>query len=291
MRIPLTLTTRPFTVDEALNLGASERVLEGKRFRRLFKGVYVCRELAVPHSLLIDAAALALPRAYPSHVTGLQRLTSDIGPKFPLHFTTPDPIRTRLRGIFVHRADEMPPVDHSAVIPEACWVGSALQLGRWDLIAAGDWLLANRHTTLERLHAYVDSAHGVHGVRLARHALTFVRERVESPRETIVRLYIVRAGLPEPECNINIYDGERFLGRGDLVYREFKIIVEYDGRQHLTDIGQWEHDVARHEGFHEAGWIVLRVTNAQLANPNALLQRIHQALVARGYSGPAQHVA
>ena len=290
-RIPHTLNARPFTVDEALNLGISERVLEGNRFRRLYKSVYVRRDLEVSHAVRIEAAALALPHAYPSHVTGLRRLECDIGPTFPLHFTTPDPIRTRLPGLFIHRADEMPPIEHGSIIPEACWVGSALQLSTWHLIIAGDWLPTNRHTTLERLHGYVDGAHGVHGVRLARHALTFVRERVESPQETVVRLAILRAGLPEPVCNINIYDGECFLGRGDLVYREFRIVIEYDGRQHLTDLGQWEHDVARHEGFHEAGWIVIRVTNAQLASPNALIRRIHRALVSCGYRGPAPRLA
>jgi hypothetical protein len=49
------------------------------------------------------------------------------------------------------------------------------------------------------------------------------------------------AGLPEPEVNPDIRNASgRFVGRGDLVYRRWRVIVEYDrvgGRENPTSTG------------------------------------------------------
>ena len=66
---------------------------------------------------------------------------------------------------------------------------------------AVDWLIHRHLVTLDGLQRFVDTVHA-HGVKQARRAMIFVRERVESPRETVVRLMIVLARLPEPEPNV-----------------------------------------------------------------------------------------
>jgi hypothetical protein len=62
-----------------------------------------------------------------------------------------------------------------------------------------------------------------------------LRPGAESRPETLLRLLLGRAGLPEPEVNVDIRDDSgRFLGRADLVYPPWRTIVEYDGDQHRT---------------------------------------------------------
>jgi hypothetical protein len=92
-----------------------------------------------------------------------------------------------------------------------------------DLVAAGDWLLRRRRTTLVRRRAAVQTYSG-RGVVAARAAITLVRERVDSPRETWLRLCLVLAGLPTPEWNLIIGDDQGPIGRVDLVYLTYKLI-------------------------------------------------------------------
>ena len=92
-----------------------------------------------------------------------------------------------------------------------------------DLVAPGDWLLRRRRTTLVRRRAAVQTYSG-RGVVAARAAITLVRERVDSPRETWLRLCLVLAGLPTPEWNLIIGDDQGPIGRVDLVYLTYKLI-------------------------------------------------------------------
>jgi hypothetical protein len=80
-------------------------------------------------------------------------------------------------------------------------------------------------------------AKGVYVV-VARTAVGLIRERVDSPRETWLRLSLVLAGLPTPECNLIIRDDRGPIGRVDLVYLAYQLVIEYEGDQHRTDRGQ-----------------------------------------------------
>ncbi|POH69673.1 MULTISPECIES: hypothetical protein [Cryobacterium] len=67
----------------------------------------------------------------------------------------------------------------------------------------------------------------------------------------MLRVIIVLAGLPEPECNDNVFDENgRFLVRGDLVYPEYPL---------------------------------LQFTDDDLLDPAALVARITRRLRARGW--------
>jgi very-short-patch-repair endonuclease len=94
---------------------------------------------------------------------------------------------------------------------------------------------------------------------------------------------IVLAGLPEPECNYNVFaeDGT-FLARGDLAYSEYKLLLEYQGDQHRTDRAQWRSDIRRTGRLEDAGWQVLQFTDDDLRDPAALVARIRLRLRARG---------
>jgi hypothetical protein len=58
---------------------------------------------------------------------------------------------------------------------------------------------------------------------------------------------LILAGLPMPECNLIIGDDQGPMGRVDLVYLAYKLIIEYEVDQHRTDRGQWNGDIDRQE--------------------------------------------
>jgi very-short-patch-repair endonuclease len=91
---------------------------------------------------------------------------------------------------------------------------------------------------------------------------------------------IVRAGLPEPpERNAPVTTASgRLLGRADLVYREQRIAIEYDGDGHRSSRRQWQGEVRRYESFADAGWRVNRVTSDDLVSPRILLARLSSQL-------------
>ena len=138
-----------------------------------------------------------------------------------------------------------------------------------DLVAVGDALVLTPvyddgsgdrpWVPLHLLSKRVEQFRG-RGKRTAARALTLVRDGSESRPRTHVRLALVGAGLPEPELNVAVYKADgRFLGRGDMVYRHRRVIVEYDGDHHRTDSAQYDDDLQRIDGFIEDGWRVIRI--------------------------------
>jgi very-short-patch-repair endonuclease len=80
--------------------------------------------------------------------------------------------------------------------------------------------------------------------------------------------------------------GGAAIGRFDLVYREWRVIVEYDGDQHRTSSRQYDRDQLRLEAATMAGWIVVRVrSHALFAAPERMVRRVTDALRQRGWVG------
>ena len=97
----------------------------------------------------------------------------------------------------------------------------------------------------------------------------------------------MRAGLPEPEVGVDIYDANgRFLGRADQLFRQWKVISEYDGEQHRTSSTQYDRDETRIENFHRAGFATVRIRKGQLfGRPDSAVKRVTRALRAAGWPG------
>lgn len=153
-----------------------------------------------------------------------------------------------------------------------------------ELVAAGDSLVQRCRPllTLAELDRVIGRHAGNRGNKKLRVAMSFVRVGCDSPRETDLRLVLVRAGLPEPVVNAIVSaPGER-LRYGDLVYPEWKVIVEYDGRGHLEP-AQVASDILRLEQLTRAGWVVIRVVHEHFADPHSIVRRVRDALLAAGW--------
>lgn len=287
---PPELENRAFTLSTAAAFGLTRRVLQGKGFRKIHRGVYCYAHAELTLALLIEAARLALPPdAAISHTTALQWLGVGLGPTGPLHFSTNSSSQTVLNGVVLHRrqgtlspreADGVPTLGPDRTFVDCCTI-----LGAVDLIRAGDWLVRLGLTTPLRLSEYAHARH-LDGVTKARRVVGHVRARVDSVAETDVRLMIRFGRLPEPDVNVDIFDDNgAFLARGDLVYRKYRIIVEYDGWQHERDAHQRQKDHLRRERLEAAGWRLIVITVADLRNPASIVTRVHTVLVKAGYHG------
>jgi len=157
-----------------------------------------------------------------------------------------------------------------------------------DLVALGDYFCRQWRigygrpnaghpplATRDELRAALDAGRRRGASRL-RQALESVREDSWSPRESRVRCILVAAGLPEPELNIDVFDGAgKFLGCVDMAYPGEKVAIEYLGMLHDE---RWAEDVERLAALRAAGWTVIEVTAPLLKRPVELVRRVSAAL-------------
>jgi hypothetical protein len=292
--IPPELLSRPFRRREADDLGLSRRVLQGRRFVRLFDDVYAVMEIADDPLIRAKAVQLANPGAALSHDSAAGHYGLPLPRRVGSHVTVP---RGRLRSITpippsgdrtrVHetRQPETWTYDGWLVtLPERTLTDLGQTFGLLDLVAVGDALVRRELTTPEAL---IDAAQAARrpGVRAARRSAALVRPRVDSATETRLRLLTVLAGLPEPETGRDIYDGHgAWIARPDLSYPKLRIAIEYDGRHHAESGRQWAKDIGRREHYDRSDWRLIVVTSHHLyRQPGPTIMRILELLHERGH--------
>jgi hypothetical protein len=281
----------PFTTAEASALGFGRGRLSGRSASRQLRGVYVCADDETSEATRIRAALRVLPPGTVADgVTAVRLYGVKLGESAPLRLLTSHPHPVRRPEVRVRRTSLAPKhvLVHQVptLRPEDAFVAAALELDLVDLVAAGDWLVRLGHTSPADLSAAAARATG-RGSRLARRAAALVRERVDSVRETELRLAIVLAGLPEPEANPVVLVGGRRLGRVDLFLWAYRTVIEYEGDQHRTDRAQWNRDIYRQEQLVGDGNSLVRVTAERMRSPRTVVLAVHEAMVKGGYKGPA----
>ncbi|MGM7669356.1 endonuclease domain-containing protein [Microbacterium sp. A93] len=158
--------------------------------------------------------------------------------------------------------------------PEWTWVQlAATTIGDADLVAAGDSLLqaadgpsaqrepgVHPRSSIQAIEAAITSRTKMKGITRARTLVELLREGADSPQESRLRIKIVDAGITEPLVNpeIILSSGEEITP--DLVWRDLKICVQYEGDHHRSDSDQWDRDIERDLRMQADGWIVIRVT-------------------------------
>lgn len=271
----------------ALRAGLTKNVLRGPTVQRLGHGLYVAA--GSDPGLLEHAAAIMLAMPSDAVVTGATALHLygvRVGNPCPIEVVTATGAQTRRPGVRLTRASALPPNRRRMTTPVAAWLSACSKLDLIDAVTAADWIAHSGLAPLSAIREAAASASG-RGCRLARRAAGLARENVESPRETQLRLMVVLAGLPTPRCNITLGNESFIIGRVDMRFGEFLVILEYDGDQHRSDRDQWNLDLDRNESFADCGYLTLRVSSARMRRPRDLVRRLHRLLVERGYSGPA----
>jgi very-short-patch-repair endonuclease len=286
------IADRIWTRERARREGVSRgRLTAGQEFVRVLPGYYV--KACWGDDLLTRCAVVtrAVPGSVVSHWTALQlaRLPVPLTSDDAIHVSVPAELQPRRVGVVVHRLDDPPapvpgPVPRSG--PGRAWCdAAALAAGAdpasgdlGDLVATADALLRRSPRTLEPVLAHLAGCPGGRGVDLARRALALVDGAAESAQESRLRVELVRAGLPRPVSQFEVWRGGRFVARLDLAYPDRRVAVEYDGDHHRRDPRQWRRDIERRERLEAMGWRVIVVTANDLRRPDRVVQRVAAAL-------------
>jgi hypothetical protein len=299
-RIPLPddFAGRPFLFNEAAQAGLGRSRLGGRDLARPFWGVRTAAGEITLESLCRVLQLRLPPSAFFSHATAAQILGLPVPLRLqsarPLHVAVAAPTRAvAISGVTGHRLvilkNDVGSLNGLRLTgPVRTWLDLAAQLSLLELVAVGDYLVHWRHpyAAVAQLTDAAAVYPGRRGRALVRTALPLLRTGSESPRESMLRVVIVLAGLPEPECNLEIFDPHGlFLARGDLVYRQYKLLLEYQGDYHRTDKYQWRRDITRLARVEDHDWKILQYTDDDLKTPDELVARLERRLRSRGWDG------
>ncbi|MGV9798910.1 hypothetical protein ACWDTP_12720 [Mycobacterium sp. NPDC003449] len=120
---------------------------------------------------------------------------------------------------------------------------------------------------------------GRKGIKRARATIALVDPGAESPRETWLRLLVIRAGYPPPRTQYPVRNESGVvIGEVDGAWPDLRIAIEYEGIHH-TDPDQLAKDIARIDAMIEMDWIVIRVTRRDSAAD--VLKRVAKAWASR----------
>lgn len=206
-----------------------------------------------------------------------------IGPEIPAYIC--DGYSRHERGVVVWR--DVPPADEMCRIggmmlttPLRTAVDLARKLPEDVAVAAIDALARAARLTVADIETAALRHSGQRGIRQARRIISLIDPKAESPRETALRLLIIRSGLPKPDSQHPIYNEYgALIGVVDFAWPDLKIAIEYEGAHH-TDPDAVRRDIARIESMVEVGWLVVRVTARDSAG--VVLRRLINGRASRG---------
>ncbi|MGV0747031.1 hypothetical protein [Mycolicibacter minnesotensis] len=193
--------------------------------------------------------------------------------------------RHRLPGLLIRgdalRTDEIQviggvPVTTPArtAVDLACWYRTVEAVAGLDALARAAGF---KDVDVQQI---VDRCGGRRGIVRARESLGMVDAGAESPKESWLRVILIRAGLPPPVTQIPVYDGYwQPFAVLDMGWPEVKVAAEYDGDMHRTDPIRWRKDAKRHERLQRCGWIVVRVLAGD--REGDVIRRVRAALARR----------
>jgi Protein of unknown function (DUF559) len=274
----------PFTLGEAQARGITRGVLRSHGVVGVSHGLYRPAEWDFTLREAARALCAATPGAWISHSTAA-RLHELVLPPWlsdsnELHFSKARNLPSvRRKGITGHRVTafrgEVETDGDLRISTRArTWLDLARTLPLEDLVCMGDQLIRiprpefeGRHlpyATLESLQDMLGRHRNLQGIVRAREALGLMRVGADSPPETLMRLAMADAGLPEPELQLTLRKG-RGAPSADAGYRSRRIALQYDGAHHL-DEEQERSDRRRDKAFEAAGWTVLIFTEVDLAD-------------------------
>ena len=245
----------------------------------------------------VTAYATRMPQhQFFSHVTAARFHGLPVPPRMlssaMVHVAVLTPARPpRAAGIVGHRMEVATVVDirgYRVAGAVETWCSMAPVLSVEELISMGDALVRrqNPFATMAELATAVRARKGCRGILKLVQALEEVRSGTDSVKETELRILLTRAGLPEPRVNLRINNEfGAFVAFGDLVFDEWKVIVEFDGRQHAESPAQYTKDIVRLDDLAALEYRVVRIDNTLLSFKLPAVTRVRNALLQAGWHG------
>src|SRR5438132_2605756 len=288
-RIPLELTKRPFSLQEARKVGITLSSLRGRAWRRLGSELYCWSGLRENPWLLLTTWQDLLPSgAIFSGATAAWIIGLDFDPANPVEIVVPPDSGVRSPpGLSARRCAV---ASSEAVVVRGLRATTLFRTLRdlcvqWpavEALVAIDMAVRLGLTDQGALARHAGAASGRPGAHRLR-TLAMLAASAESPMETRLRWLLIQAGLPRPEVQTDLRDGDgRFVGRVDLYYPASRLVLEYDGGNHRDRLVE---DNRRQNLLIKAGFRLLRFTAADIhSRPDVLVAQVRGVLTAPPHS-------
>ncbi len=272
----------PFLITKS---GTPELTYAQSRRAGLRKPTRGVRTDAAARSWLDDVAAVALTLptdAAFSHTTAAQLLglPTPHPDGRPFHVTVPTRRGTR-KAVAWHQRGLSEVLTIGAVPVTGyrrTWMDLAGVLAVADLVAVTDVMLRRG------LLADLAVPPGTRGAPVLRDAAALADPRSRSVRESLLRVELHQRGLPAPEINLDIIEEGEWLGCGDLVWRAYRLIIEYDGIHH-GERRQRHQDAQTRNAYAEHGWECLVWTGRHFRDLHASVDQVERVMRTRGWEG------
>ena len=281
-----------------VDAAAIRRLLRRGELVRLRRGHYVWASVpqaAREHCRVRAALAARTGSPAVSHGTAAQLwgLPVRLAATHDVHLTAAGSPRTRCRrGVHVHggRLAESETRVHQGFLVTSV-ARTVVDLARseefrWGLVTAD----AALHTGLvqpQELQEQLLRHSRSRGLSQARAVVTMADSLVESPGESLCRAALLQHGVPLPQLQHVLRDEQGFVARVDFWWQEFKLVLEFDGREkYLANLrpGSSPTDVLwaekqREDRLRALGCIVVRCTwDEVLHHPERVARRVLQAM-------------
>jgi hypothetical protein len=281
----------PFLGSEAVKAGTLRKHQLRSRFRAVFPDVYVRRDQQLT---LRDRAVAAWLWSHRQGVLAGLTAAAWHGSKWVDDDLPVELVWSNARppsGLRTYDFRLLPDeVGVVAGVPVTTSERTAFDVGRLKAmgiaIAYLDALMRETGIKISEVLEIADRHRGARGLRQLEKSLELVDPGSQSPKETWLRLLLIRAGLPPPTTQIAVLAaGGTQVYYLDMGWEDLMVAVEYDGEQHRLDRWQYTKDIRRSEALDRLGWIVIRVTVSD--RPVDIISRVRDALAFREVIEPA----
>jgi hypothetical protein len=262
----------PFSLEEARAVGISLSALRGKSWQRVGARLYRWKGASQETWALIDALRRTLP---PSAVfvgrTAAWMHRLDVQPADPVQVAVAE-LESRA-GLEVRQSDVVGETEEIRGVAVTCLPRTLLDLCLWspavEALVVIDMAVRMRLVAADQLQDYAKGRAGAARLR----SLAAIAAPAESPMETRLRWLLIKAGLPTPKVQSDLYDsGGQFVGRADLYYPLVHLVIEFDGGNHRDRLVS---DDRRQNQLVRAGYRILRFTAADLyGRPDAVVAQV-----------------
>ena len=165
-------------------------------------------------------------------------------------------------GLVVHRRAGAPLIVRNGrrtTAPAWTAVEVARALRRPRALATLDAALRSGTCSLPELWRAAAQQKGRRGIVSVRDLLALADPRSESPMESEARLVIIDGGLPVPELQYEIVDGNGELRRLDFAWSGKRVAAEYDGMAWHSGPEAMRRDRRRQAALLDVGWQVVPI--------------------------------
>lgn len=217
-----------------------------------------------------------------------------------VHITRPPGVSTRKEAGVWHHSARLPD-DHviqvaglPLTMPSRTVIDTACVTGFEASVVIADGFLREGLVTPDELLDMLDSMRDCPGSRNAGRVVEFADGKSESVGESRTRVLLDAAGMPRPELQVTVETGDR----ADFLIREYRTIVEFDGKQKYgrllgpnddpTEI-VWR-EKRREDRLRDAGYEVVRIVWSELTQVLLIAKRLQRAF-ARAKRRHGSHLA